>query len=45
MHFLAHGSIKMWMCIISVFFMYALGYFAVKRLILHNKPPEVERKA
>jgi hypothetical protein len=41
--FLAHQSIKMWMCIISVFIVVSLGTFAVKRLILNNQPPEVER--
>jgi len=42
--FLAHGSIKMWMGIISCFIAYGLGYFAVKRLIFNNQPPEVERR-
>jgi hypothetical protein len=40
--FLAHLSIKMWMCIISVFFMFFLARFAVKRLIFDNSPPERE---
>jgi DNA-directed RNA polymerase subunit RPC12/RpoP len=34
---------KMWVCIGSIFFMFLAGKFAVKRLILHPIPPEIER--
>jgi ribosomal protein S27E len=33
----------MWTCIASLFGMFHAGRFAVKRLILHPKPPEVEK--
>jgi DNA-directed RNA polymerase subunit M/transcription elongation factor TFIIS len=36
-------GIKLWMVIVSLFFIYLAGKFAVKRLILDNKPPEIER--
>jgi DNA-directed RNA polymerase subunit M/transcription elongation factor TFIIS len=42
-NFLASGAIKMWMVIITIFFMAAALRFAIKRLILHNKPPEIEK--
>lgn len=42
--FLAHGSIQMWLCIISIFVMYPLARFAIKRLIFDYTPPEVERR-
>ena len=35
-------GIKLWMCIFSVFFMYYMAKFAVKRLIFDNVPPERE---
>ena len=41
--FLAHQSIKMWMCIISIFMMVPALTFAIKRLIINNQPPEIER--
>jgi predicted Zn finger-like uncharacterized protein len=40
---LAHMSVKMWMCIMSVFMIYAMGKFAVIRLIFDRIPPEVEK--
>jgi predicted Zn finger-like uncharacterized protein len=36
------GAIELWMLIIFLFISFALGTFAVKRLILHPEPPEVE---
>jgi DNA-directed RNA polymerase subunit RPC12/RpoP len=41
---LAHLAIKIWMVVISLFIIYKLGYFAVVRLCIHNKPPEIEEK-
>ena len=41
--FLAHQSIKLWMCIISIFMMVPALTFAIKRLIINNQPPEIER--
>jgi DNA-directed RNA polymerase subunit RPC12/RpoP len=38
--FIAHGSIKMWLGIGVCFPVFYAGMFAVKRLILHNQPPE-----
>jgi hypothetical protein len=35
-------GIKLWLCIVSVFFMWVAGKFAVKRLVFHPTPPEVE---
>jgi hypothetical protein len=40
---IGHFAIKLWMVIISLFFMFYAGKFAVKRLILDNQPPEVEK--
>jgi DNA-directed RNA polymerase subunit RPC12/RpoP len=37
---LCHYGIKIWMVIISLFFMWYTGKFAVKRLILNYRPPE-----
>jgi hypothetical protein len=34
----------MWVVIISLFLMYAAGRFAVKRLLINNVPPEIERR-
>jgi hypothetical protein len=39
----AVGGIKLWIIIMSLFFIWLAGKFAVKRLILHPKPPEVEK--
>ncbi len=41
---LSHGGIKLWVVIMSLFVTYFAGKFAIKRLILHPKPPEVEKK-
>lgn len=41
--FMAHGSVKLWTGIFSLFFLFFLSKFAINRLILNNKPPEVER--
>ncbi len=41
--FIASQACQMWFVIISLFGMFHLGKFAVKRLILHYKPPEVEK--
>jgi hypothetical protein len=40
--FVAHGSIKMWLVIISCFPAFFAVKFAIKRLILDNVPPERE---
>ncbi|HTU88583.1 MAG TPA: hypothetical protein VMF69_00665 [Gemmataceae bacterium] len=37
------GGIKLWVVIMSLFLIWLAGKFAVKRLILHPKPPEVEK--
>ncbi len=42
--FMAHGGIKLWIVIMSLFAMFFAGKFAVKRLILHPVPPEIEKK-
>ncbi|MGH7172893.1 MAG: hypothetical protein ACRELF_01765 [Gemmataceae bacterium] len=37
------GGIKLWVVIMSLGLIWLAGKFAVKRLILHPKPPEVEK--
>jgi hypothetical protein len=37
------GHIKLWVVIISLFIMWHTGKFAVKRLILNPRPPEIEK--
>lgn len=37
------GGIKLWVVLPSLFAIWFAGKFAVKRLILHPKPPEVEK--
>jgi DNA-directed RNA polymerase subunit M/transcription elongation factor TFIIS len=37
------GHIKLWVVIISLFLIWYAGKFAVKRLILNPKPPEIEK--
>jgi DNA-directed RNA polymerase subunit M/transcription elongation factor TFIIS len=37
------SGIKLWVVIMSLFLLWLAGKFAVKRLILHPKPPEVEK--
>jgi DNA-directed RNA polymerase subunit RPC12/RpoP len=39
----AHGGIKLWVVIISLFIIFFTGRFAVKRLILNYARPEVEK--
>jgi hypothetical protein len=39
----AVGGIKLWIVIMSLFAIYLAGKFAIRRLILHPKPPEVEK--
>jgi hypothetical protein len=39
----AHSGIKLWVVLVSLFLIWLAGKFAVKRLILHPKPPEVEK--
>lgn len=41
---LAHGGIKLWMIIVSLFFMFFAGRFAVLRLIFNYRPPEKEKR-
>jgi DNA-directed RNA polymerase subunit RPC12/RpoP len=43
LEFFGSGAIKMWMCIGSMFVMFFLLKFAIKRLFLHPEPPEYER--
>ena len=44
--FIAHASIKIWLVIISMFFVVAMVHFAVIRLILNPRPPEqIKKKA
>ena len=38
------NGIKLWVVIMSLGAIWFAGKFAVKRLILHPKPPEVEKK-
>ncbi|MFZ9791263.1 MAG: hypothetical protein ACO3F3_02865 [Gemmataceae bacterium] len=40
--FVAHVSIKLWLVILSLAAIWALGKIAVNRLIFNNKPPEEE---
>lgn len=40
--FLAHGSIKLWFIIISLFILFGVGKFSFTRLVLDNKPREQE---
>jgi DNA-directed RNA polymerase subunit M/transcription elongation factor TFIIS len=35
---------KIWLCVISDYFIYLAAKFAVKRLAIDNKPPEIEEK-
>jgi hypothetical protein len=42
--FVSHGAAKMWVVIISLFLMYYAGRFAIKRLLIDNVPPEIEKK-
>jgi DNA-directed RNA polymerase subunit RPC12/RpoP len=44
LYFLGWKAFKVWATILTLFICYYLGRFAVKRLILNNKPPEVELK-
>jgi hypothetical protein len=39
----AHHGIKTWVVIMSLFIIFYSGRFAIKRLILHFWPPEVEK--
>jgi len=41
---LRSGAIKMWSCLISVAFMFYMAKFAIRRLIIDRRPPEVEKK-
>jgi len=41
--FLAHGSIKLWLYIISSFILFTVGRFSFMRLVLENKPKEEEK--
>jgi hypothetical protein len=40
---LRHFSIKLWLCIISLFAAYYMGKFAITRLIFNPHPPEIEK--
>jgi hypothetical protein len=40
----AHMGVKLWLVIISLFIMYYLGRFAIKRLLINNTPPEIEER-
>jgi hypothetical protein len=41
--FLGSKGCSMWLCIGSLFGMFYAGRFAIKRLILHPHPPEIEK--
>jgi DNA-directed RNA polymerase subunit RPC12/RpoP len=41
--FIGSGACTLWFIIISLFGMFFAGRFAVKRLILHPMPPEIEK--
>jgi rubredoxin len=41
--FVGSQGCSMWFVIISLFFMFYAGRFAFKRLVLHPKPPEIEK--
>jgi DNA-directed RNA polymerase subunit M/transcription elongation factor TFIIS len=41
----AHFFCKLWGTVLSIFILFFLTRFAIKRLILHPVPPEVEKKA
>jgi hypothetical protein len=43
-YFLVKPGFKVWVVVISAFIVFLEGRFAVKRLILHTTPPEVEEK-
>ncbi|HWG41626.1 MAG TPA: hypothetical protein VN688_02490 [Gemmataceae bacterium] len=40
---LAHKGIKFWVVLISLFILFFTGKFALKRLIIHYAPPEIEK--
>jgi hypothetical protein len=40
--FIASLGMKLWLVVVSLFFMYLAGKFAIRRLIFDNQPPEVE---
>jgi hypothetical protein len=42
--FIGGKGMKIWISIVLIFIMYLAGKFAVKRLIFHNTPPEIEEK-
>ncbi len=42
---IASGGIRLWVVVITLFLMFFAGKYAIKRLILHPKPPEIELKA
>jgi len=41
--FLAHGSIKLWLYIISGFILFSVGKFSFIRLVYENRPKEEEK--
>jgi ribosomal protein S27E len=41
--FIGHFAIKLWLVIFTLFLMFFAGRYAVKRLILDNQPPEIEK--
>jgi len=41
--FLAHGSIKLWLYIISAFILFRVGKFSFIRLVYENRPKEEEK--
>ena len=41
--FLAHGSIKLWLYIISGFILFSIGKFSFIRLVYENRPKEEEK--
>jgi DNA-directed RNA polymerase subunit M/transcription elongation factor TFIIS len=41
--FLSHKGVQLWLVLTTLFFMYPLTRFAIRRLIFNPHPPEVER--
>jgi hypothetical protein len=40
---LTHKGVMMWLVLCSLFVMYPATKFAIRRLIFHFHPPEIER--
>jgi hypothetical protein len=42
--FVGHESVKLWQTIVSIFVMFGMLMFAIKRLIFNYTPPEIEKR-